>query len=199
MKKMKNKITLLSLLVVSIMSCTNKESCWDSINTIETISGTRSAVNGENNSLISDKEVLLQCGYDTIGIVQHGDFYIVESKYLISQKLIENFRNAPNSRAVTSDFKLKPHFQKMRFNIVAKCHLPRAGHWTVEYIDELNFNEYTQYYTGYIYIPENGIREVTSTSVSDLPMREFRDADIKGRETIRWGEVYPFENIIREE
>lgn len=82
------------------------------------------------------------------------------------------------------------------FSSTTDYYLPRAGFWTISYIDALNLETYSQYYTGYIYIPANGMREVESVSVISLPIKEIRDSDIEGRETIRWGENYIFDNII---
>lgn len=47
-------------------------------------------------------------------------------------------------------------------------YLPRAGYWFTSYVDDLNFEGYNYSYTGKIYMPKDGIKEVVSTSTSNL-------------------------------
>ncbi len=58
--------------------------------------------------------------------------------------------------------------------------LPQMGWWMVSQEDELNFEGYLQFYTGYIYTYASGIREVEDLSPDYVPLNWRRDSNIDG-------------------
>ena len=59
-------------------------------------------------------------------------------------------------------------------------YLPRMGWWMVYQEDELNFEGYLQFYTGYIFAYASGVREVDCISMDEIPVAWLRDEDIEG-------------------
>lgn len=116
--------------------------------------------------------------------VSFPDYYVNERVcYLVEAEIEHQYSRfcPPNpvekNRIFNLDYCV---FKKQYIADDESYYLPRMGWWMVSQEDELNFEGYLQYYTGYIYAYSTGIKEVEEVSMDCITVRELRDPQIEG-------------------